>query len=274
MLSLLLFAALATEPAPPPKPAPTHAPTGKWVVEFADERCHATRRFAPVGHPDGPGVQMIFAPRPLSDKWNTLYLLVPAADASRFEDAGFSVVGAASAALPLQRRALAVGGDVLFSTGFDLDQYAALEAGSIQLAGKKMAAIIPLAGFPAVRRTLAKCLDGLMAGWGFPADYSTKVASPPRISNGNVATFVRDDDYPADALRANAQGEAEAMLTVDERGRGAACRILRSSGNWQIDDATCSVVRSRARFVPARDLAGNPVAAPYVYWIRWVIPTN
>ncbi|WP_162875447.1 TonB family protein [Sphingomonas crusticola] len=80
------------------------------------------------------------------------------------------------------------------------------------------------------------------------------------------------DNYPALALRLHHQGVATVELTVDTQGQLANCRIAISTGWQELDDATCAMIRARARYAPARDDAGQPLAYVYRLRFRWVLP--
>ena len=45
-----------------------------------------------------------------------------------------------------------------------------------------------------------------------------------------------------------------------------------SSGSTALDNATCNIIRRRARYTPAQDQAGNPVAGSDSTRIRWELP--
>lgn len=64
-------------------------------------------------------------------------------------------------------------------------------------------------------------------------------------------------DYPPEAVNHHWQGSVGAELTVGTDGRPSACRIIQSSGYKILDDKTCKVLMSRAKFPPAHDLQGN-----------------
>jgi protein TonB len=78
------------------------------------------------------------------------------------------------------------------------------------------------------------------------------------------------DDYPAAAQVRGEEGDVRARLDVDTRGRVSRCTIVQSSGSESLDDATCRILEERARFAPARDAGGNPVAdsvlTPPIVW--------
>ncbi|HWH17872.1 MAG TPA: energy transducer TonB [Allosphingosinicella sp.] len=75
-------------------------------------------------------------------------------------------------------------------------------------------------------------------------------------------------------MRAEEQGSATFRLTIDPSGRVSGCDITSSTGSSALDSATCRVLRSRARFTPARDTEGNPTSDTYTGRITWRLPEN
>lgn len=86
------------------------------------------------------------------------------------------------------------------------------------------------------------------------------------------AGWATTNDYPSRDLREGNQGTTGFKLVIGTDGRVGSCVITRSSGFAGLDDATCRNVSRRARFDPATDGAGKPVAGEYSNNIRWVIP--
>jgi len=84
--------------------------------------------------------------------------------------------------------------------------------------------------------------------------------------------YVNNSDYPPEARRRGEQGRVGYELTIGPHGRPIACRILRSSGSASLDEATCRIMRERARFHPARDAAGNPTVDRVQHSIEWISP--
>ncbi len=84
------------------------------------------------------------------------------------------------------------------------------------------------------------------------------------------------NDYPADALMQEAQGTTTIELSVGADGRPTGCRVPegKGSGNASLDNAACSAAVRRARFYPALDKKGNPIAGAYRTQIRWQIPED
>lgn len=81
------------------------------------------------------------------------------------------------------------------------------------------------------------------------------------------------DDYPAEALRSGLQGTTRFDIAVNEAGKATGCTIVKSSGHAVLDQQACTVLMRRAKFKPARDDAGNPVAGSWRHLVVWT-PSN
>ena len=94
----------------------------------------------------------------------------------------------------------------------------------------------------------------------------------PARARANLASYVSDADYPTSAIRAEEQGTTRFRLSVGPDGRVSECTVTGSSGSSALDNATCRILKSRARFTPARDSSGNPTSDTVGSAIKWVLP--
>jgi protein TonB len=92
-----------------------------------------------------------------------------------------------------------------------------------------------------------------------------------RLINGPGA-FISPQDYPAAALQARQQGTVRFRLAVSPEGRVTHCTVLQSSGHSILDSSLCSLLTRRARFTPATDAGGNPVASSIDDEYSWKLP--
>lgn len=97
------------------------------------------------------------------------------------------------------------------------------------------------------------------------------IASDP-VSRQPLAALVSPNDYPAQAIATRQSGTVRFRLDVGANGRVEGCTILRSSRSSILDASTCRLMRSRARFTPARDLNGQTVAGRIEDEISWTLP--
>jgi TonB family protein len=90
----------------------------------------------------------------------------------------------------------------------------------------------------------------------------------------NLASYLSDADYPAEAARNGQEGTVGFQLSIRPDGLVSGCRIVSSSTYRALDDATCRLMRARARFAPAHDAAGNAIADTVTSRIRWMLPPS
>lgn len=109
--------------------------------------------------------------------------------------------------------------------------------------------------------------DGPAPGGGVPVPSGGRARA-----RANLATYLTPDDYPAAALRNNEHGMVTFGLDIGPDGRVTNCRILESSGSAMLDSTTCRIMRSRARFIPARDARGRTVADRTTAAVTWALP--
>ena len=110
-----------------------------------------------------------------------------------------------------------------------------------------------------------------------PIPPSAQPAAPgppvvPAHPRSDLASLIGPEDYPASALRFGEEGSLRVALDVGVDGRVSGCTILRSSGSSALDGATCRILRSRARFTPARDSTGSPAPSRFEQEIAWTLP--
>ena len=119
--------------------------------------------------------------------------------------------------------------------------------------------------------------EGLDGRSGSAIGNSPPIRSAPMgamSARANLGSYFSMDDYPAAALRANDQGTTGFRLTISPSGRVADCVITMSSGSAALDEATCRILRSRARYTPARDLNGNPAMGTDNGRVTWRLPVE
>jgi len=98
--------------------------------------------------------------------------------------------------------------------------------------------------------------------------FTPKSARPSNSSAGWIST----NDYPRGPLMNEIEGAVGYRLVIGTNGRVASCELTRPSGNRALDDATCRLITSRARFDSATDESGSKVMGTYTGSVRWEIP--
>ena len=88
---------------------------------------------------------------------------------------------------------------------------------------------------------------------------------------GKVSNWANANDYPSRALQQEREGTTGFRVTIGTDGRVIDCVITQSSGHEDLDAATCTNIKRRARFDPeVRN--GEKVQGTYANRIRWEIP--
>lgn len=91
--------------------------------------------------------------------------------------------------------------------------------------------------------------------------------TPPQRIRGRI----RDSDYPEAAADLGAGGTVSVRYFVEVTGRVSGCRVARSSGNAELDEATCRLIERRFRYDPSRDADGRPVRSIVLVDHEWVL---
>jgi protein TonB len=101
-----------------------------------------------------------------------------------------------------------------------------------------------------------------------PAPSPPRVVEPAR-AKANLQGLIRSDDYPSSAQEREEQGTVRVRLSIGTNGSVTGCSVVGSSGSRALDSATCRLLQSRAKFTPARDNQGNPIADSDTVSISW-----
>lgn len=118
---------------------------------------------------------------------------------------------------------------------------------------------------------LDKCIDNLMTTWGIDVEKHRSLTrnATPTDSPGK---WVVSHDYPLDMLSAGQPAIVEFRLSVGADGVPTACHIQSTTRPKEFDNAVCKSVMRRARFDPALDAEGKPLASYYRNTVRFQIP--
>lgn len=128
--------------------------------------------------------------------------------------------------------------------------------------GKKPPIRVALGQMGGPIEALNKCTDELLTHWGIDlAAHRNRAEAPKPI--GNPGAWISTDDYPSGLADAGSQGIVFFRLAVDAKGKVSGCHIQRNTGSDAFEHAVCDLFAKRARFKPALDKQGKPMAS---YW--------
>lgn len=242
------------------------APSGQWAVEYGKDMCVLSRPF-------GEGKQrVIFSLKPAPNSDQARIMLIRQAGR---EDplAGKAEVRFSDGSVPAwsQGKSATAKGIGLTSIDLPRSSLAPLEKGgsiSIRFGRKTDLTLTPRDMSSAVK-AWAKCEADLLKTWGMDETAQAAMASIPyRTDKGSL---FNSDDYPDRLLNRGVQGTVGALLTVDAQGNVADCRAVEPSGTPELDQHTCRIFRQRARYQPAVDRDGKPMAALAFQRVNWMI---
>lgn len=87
-----------------------------------------------------------------------------------------------------------------------------------------------------------------------------------------ISGVIRNEDYPASAMRSGLQGDVRVTLLVGRDGRVQECDVESSSGSTDLDWTTCRLILGRFRYDPARDANGWAIEQLQTLTIVWRLP--
>lgn len=246
-------------------PVPTAVPTGKWVVDFDDNYCLASRSFTADGQEVAFGLQ----PWP-TDEGARAFIQTPRQLTSwDWEKAEIYIGSERLKVSPLLAEPVVKPGHVRYILSLDKDQLLKLEeAERFTVDGEHVRVQFPVTELPRVRKVLDDCVVGLLQAWGLSRETQASLATFPKA---DLTSAFRSRDYPVEAIQRGAIGYVDVVLSVGADGKVKDCRFARASGHKELDETTCLKLRKRSKFEPARDRNGRPVASPYFTSIRWIL---
>lgn len=115
------------------------------------------------------------------------------------------------------------------------------------------------------------CIDHLMTQWGIDTE-KHKSLTRHVVPKQSPAKWVVSSDYPMDMLLSGQPAIVEFRLSVGDDGVPTACHIQSTTRPKEFDNAVCKSVMRRARFEPALDAEGKPLASYYRNSVRFQFP--
>jgi TonB family protein len=253
MSFLPILALVATAPAT--AAAAPSPPVPKWVLNYAGTYCILSRD--PAGDMSG----VAFRTRPFSDEHDLLLLLSPTG-AKSFTGDGVVHTGGIDG-LP---RYVSVGEPKgkavrLVDTVITTEQMERLAvSGNLRVTVPgKLDESVTLANMAQAMKALHLCEDDLAKRWNVQKTWVV----PPKPT-ADPRNLFSASDYPSLALDRGRQGGVRVLLSLDATGAMSDCRLIEGSGDASIDAVPCRVFRKRAKFTPALDANGRPVASAYL----------
>lgn len=120
-------------------------------------------------------------------------------------------------------------------------------------------------------KALRGCVDEMVRRWGFDPAVAARPGGRPEPV-GSPGDWATDNDYPLEAQAKRIETNVHFRLSVDTAGKVTDCVVQDRIPPAGFGDLTCNLMRARARFRPAHDAGGSPVASYFASTVRWRVP--
>ena len=249
-----------------PAAAAPLSPSGKWVVNFDDAQCIASRNY-------GVGKKMlalVLKPSPLGDI--TQLSVVRSRSFGYTEQTAAKLTIDALPPIPASLLGFTVTQSKLRVDSVILSKasFAQLRGGhSLRIAAPmELIETFALSGMEGVTKALDTCVADLQRVWNIDAAGLAKVKQGPQATVPLVTLF-DSDDYPIEALRSGTGGSTRFAILVDEKGAIGDCMVTESSGVAVLDAQSCAVVKERAKFAPGIGVDGATMKSGFLQTVLW-----
>ena len=135
----------------------------------------------------------------------------------------------------------------------------------------RQSVILETGSMKAPLAALDACVDDLMGHWGIDVEKHKKLTRPA-IPTNSPGEWIKSSDYPSNMLVSGQPAIIEFRLSVGADGIATQCHIQATTRPKEFDDAVCKSVMRRARFYPALDSEGRPLASFYRNTVHFQIP--
>ena len=290
LVGLLLAASIVSTGNAKPHEIRQLAPTGKWVVDYADDSCSLSRNF---GEGDRK-VTVFFEQFEPGDTFNVT-LVGPSVDPKDRPVVGLLRFGpnededevTGAAALTNGIPAIIFQGGQRLVPLTDAEKSARKKAAArarpfepppIAAAREKAASWVMLGKllpFDLVFQTgpmdeplaaLRQCAWDMVRSWGLDVEQQKRLAQKAYPTRPSYSWF-SPEDYPPEMQRGGYESIVHFRVLVDESGHPLSCHIQSSTRPKAFDDVVCKQVMKSATFHPALDAQGKPIRS---YWRQTV----
>lgn len=237
-------AALQTEPL---------KPSGKWVVDYAEDMCTVARPFGPDGTTFG------FRPDGFAGQGGMIVVIQPATSGARHHqfkqqievaDGGEAIQVNPRSYYLRDRKSRII---TMIVNAETLGRLKAAPSFDLPVNAREHVAFAPT-DLDAALKALDACSDDLMTTHGVPvAELADAVVrtSPVRAE--------RWFNYPSSSVASGAEGRIVTLISVSDQGKPTECRILGGDAENELAKSACESIRRRGEFDPARNKDGRAI---------------
>lgn len=116
---------------------------------------------------------------------------------------------------------------------------------------------------------LRTCLDELLTHWGIDAAAHRTLSRPAQAVNFEQLVSAVREAYPREMRGTRDHTRLRIRLDVSAEGRATGCHLQHTLGADGFEQAACAALLENARFSPALDATGNPIASYFLQTIYY-----
>jgi TonB family protein len=242
-------------------------PTARWVVNYDDAQCVASRNYGTADKP----LFLAFKPSTNGSVMRIMLMRNGSALSAderpatlRFND-NPSITLSALAHGDRQTKRLVTSINLPMTT-FTANR----RASAISIKAGSFDEQFAVSGLTGAAAALADCLANLREVWNVGEPFAGQLKQPARPTR-SLARLFSPSRYPTQAINAGNSGKVGISMLVDEAGSVRDCMVEETSGFATLDTMSCFVIVSQAKFTPAIGPDGKPAKSAYFQRIDWRI---
>ncbi|MGB3470658.1 MAG: energy transducer TonB [Erythrobacter sp.] len=122
-----------------------------------------------------------------------------------------------------------------------------------------------------VVRVMRQCMDDLVTSWGIPRQPDGSVVPMAKALNPKVLSQIISQEYPTDALRAEASATLPVRLLIDAAGEISSCSVQTPQKFKSFEETVCKAFKKSARFELPKDAGGASLPSYYTTNVTFLI---
>lgn len=257
------------------------APAGKWVLDYNATSCKLVRSFAAGGqniiaqfnaYGRASTFELRLSGKPLRMSHSRNVGLAFGKEApARKVKAGVGQIGQDEMPmLFMGTQGLLLppaGSDKRVPVETSPEQEAQIDSLTLTLPGGKAYRLNtgPMAEPMAAIRT---CVDDLVRSWGLDPVELSRIVTPSEPI-GNIGKWFSYADYPSEMLDKEINSNVDFAMVIGRSGEVENCYLQSVTDDPAFGKLVCAKLRERAKFMPARDAAGQAVRSLYRNRVAW-----
>jgi TonB family protein len=260
-LSIAAAAGVAAEP---------RAPTAKWNVNFGDAQCIAHRDYGTSAKP----LRLVLKAPPVGDVMQVAVMQEAGTSHAQQVDSFVTIDGRRPLKTNLLMYTPKGSKERIYLVNMPSADFASVrQAKTLSVRSEGLNETFALSEMEPLLKVVDDCVADLRRVFNIGATGTDPVGLTSRART-NLAKLFSDADYPAAAVMKGQSGRVRFALLIGEDGRVADCTIVATSGVPSLDSQACALLKTRAKFEPARDHEGKPAKDSVVGAIVWRVSSK